>query len=315
MKGVGTTVFAGLCAAVPLALAIGCRFEPRDPEKDDTPTSGRVLVLADEDCRAVIDQELLVFSALYPNAEVNVRYMAEAQLVKAMLNDSVRCVVTTVAPGAEQAAYFKKRQLSAPVVPIYKAGIAVVVNKASRLKYLGLDQIAALLGKTDALQITTDLDHSPNLDSLTALFSGTGSGVARLLADSLHLANIRARAMPNVAAVVDQVARDPRAIGFLPFEAISDLDNPEMLALQQQVRLLPIAHRSGEAPILPSQSSLADGSYPLRRTVNMVLTEGKSGLGTGFVSFVANHKGQRIILKLGVAPITVPPRNVEIVHP
>jgi phosphate transport system substrate-binding protein len=78
---------------------------------------------------------------------------------------------------------------------------------------------------------------------------------------------------------------------------------------------LPIAHRSGEAPILPSQSSLADGSYPLRRTVNMVLTEGKSGLGTGFVSFVANHKGQRIILKLGVAPITVPPRNVEIVHP
>jgi phosphate transport system substrate-binding protein len=45
----------------------------------------------------------------------------------------------------------------------------------------------------------------------------------------------------------------------------------------------------------------------------MLLTEGKSGLGTGFVSFVANHKGQRIILKLGVAPINVPPRNIQIV--
>jgi phosphate transport system substrate-binding protein len=46
----------------------------------------------------------------------------------------------------------------------------------------------------------------------------------------------------------------------------------------------------------------------------MVLAEGKSGLGTGFVSFVANHKGQRIILKLGLAPHKIPAREVEIVH-
>jgi phosphate transport system substrate-binding protein len=66
--------------------------------------------------------------------------------------------------------------------------------------------------------------------------------------------------------------------------------------------------------VLPSQSTLADGSYPLRREVYMILAEGKSGLGTGFVSFVANHKGQRIILKLGIAPHKVPAREVEIVH-
>ncbi len=64
------------------ASAAGCRFTAPDPGKDDTPTSGRVLVLADADCRPVIDQELLVFSALYPKAEVQVRYMDEADLVK-----------------------------------------------------------------------------------------------------------------------------------------------------------------------------------------------------------------------------------------
>jgi phosphate transport system substrate-binding protein len=64
----------------------------------------------------------------------------------------------------------------------------------------------------------------------------------------------------------------------------------------------------------PSQGTLADRSYPLRRQVVMVLAEGKSGLGTGFVSFVANHKGQRIILKLGLAPQKIPAREVEIVH-
>jgi phosphate transport system substrate-binding protein len=164
------------------------------------------------------------------------------------------------------------------------------------------------------LQASTDLERNLRLDTLAALFAGTGSGVARLLADSLGITAMRARALADVPAVVDQVARDTRAIGLLPFEAISDLDNPAMKALRGQVRLLPIAPASGKPAVLPSQSSLADGTYPLRRTVTMVLTEGKSGLGTGFVSFVANHKGQRIILKLGVAPITVPPRNVEIVH-
>src|SRR5690606_26441936 len=76
-------------------LGTGCKFTAPDPYVDDTPTSGKILVLADEDCRAVIDKELMVFSAFYRKAEVQVRYMSEADLLKAMLNDSVRCVITT----------------------------------------------------------------------------------------------------------------------------------------------------------------------------------------------------------------------------
>jgi hypothetical protein len=38
----------------------------------------------------------------------------------------------------------------------------------------------------------------------------------------------------------------------------------------------------------------------------MLVVENKSGLGTGFASFVAGHKGQRIILKRGLAPAHTP---------
>ncbi|HEX2617046.1 MAG TPA: hypothetical protein VHL57_05845, partial [Flavobacteriales bacterium] len=125
---------------------------------------------------------------------------------------------------------------------------------------------------------------------------------------------LRAQALANVDSVVAAVARDPRCIGFLPFALISDLDDPHMRALREQVKLLTVSASDGSPAVLPNQSTLADGQYPLRRTVNMLLTEGRSGLGTGFVSFVANHKGQRIILKRGLAPIKVPAREVEIVH-
>lgn len=305
---------ATLAAALFATLLGACGHSVPDPYKDDTPTSGRVLILADKDCRPVIDQELLVFNSIYRDAQVDVRYMDEAGLLKAMMNDSVRCVITSVVPGSDQQAYLDQRRLNARVVPIYKAGIAVVVNKDCPVQYLDLDQVAQLLGRAGDARVSTDLEGNYGLDSMTALFAGAGSGVARLLVDSLHIGALRARALADVPSVVAQVARDPLTIGFLPFETISDLDNPAMRALREQVRLLPVAGKPGTGPVLPSQSTLADGSYPLKRTVNMVLTEWKSGLGTGFVSFVANHKGQRIILKLGVAPITVPPRNVEIVH-
>ena len=83
--------------------------------------------------------------------------------------------------------------------------------------------------------------------------------------------------------------------------------------IARRLKLLPVARTVETKAVLPSQGTIADESYPLRRRMNMILIEGKSGLGTGFVSFVANHKGQRIILKLGVAPITVPSRNIQMV--
>lgn len=302
-----------LLVACGLLLLPGCRFTAPDPGRDDTPTSGRVLILADVDCKAVIEEEAMVFRNIYKDAEMDIRYMNEAQLLRSMMNDSVRCVITTVAPGGAQQAYYDKRRISTPIVPIYKAGIAVVVNKQSPLGHLDLRAIAELLGGASGKTEGTSPGATAAATDLRALFAGAGSGVARLLVDSLHLGPLRAQALADVPAVIAQVARDPLAVGFVPFEAISDLDNPAMRMLRDQVRLLPIARHPEGNPVPLTQASLADGSYPLQRTVNMMVTEGKTGLGTGFVSFVANHKGQRIILKLGVAPITVPPRNVEIV--
>lgn len=296
-----------------LALLAGCRFKGPDPAKDDTPTSGHILILADRDCRAVVDKELSVFSALYPKAEIQVRYLDEADLLPAMLNDSVRCVVTTLVPTGAQQAHYRKRNISTPVVPIYRAGIAVVVHRDSPVKYINLGQVAALLGKTDGVQVTTDAEDNRFLDSLRALFADAGSGVARQLRDSLRIGQLKAQALPDVAAVVEQVSRSTRVVGFLPFEAISDLDDPAVRALREQVRLLPIAKDAASLPVALNQSTLGDGTYPLMRTVNMVLTEGKSGLGTGFVSFVANIKGQRIILKQGLVPVKMPERNIQLV--
>jgi phosphate transport system substrate-binding protein len=52
--------------------------------------------------------------------------------------------------------------------------------------------------------------------------------------------------------------------------------------------------------------------YPLRRQVIIISREARTGLGSGFATFVASDKGQRIILKAGMVPAKMPVRIVEV---
>lgn len=290
-------------------IMLGCGSNaPSSPTTDDTTTTGHVLVLADEDLKPIVEAEAFVFLSEYPEAELDIRYMPEAQLLKGMLNDSVRCVVTTATPGGDQEGFFRSRNINAEAVPICMDAIAVVVNKTCNTERLDLAELKRMLQKEPRAE------QEPALR--TALIAGSGGGAVRTLVDSLQLdaANMKARAAPDAEALVASLERDSSLCGLIPFAAISDMDNPKMKAFRERVKLLPIARTDTSKAILPTQGTLADGTYPLRREVYMLLTEAKSGLGTGFVSFVANHKGQRIILKSGLAPHKVPAREVEIVH-
>lgn len=286
-----------------LALLGACASPPPDPRVDDIPTKGDVLILVEEDFRSIMEAEILAFENTYAEAHVRVRYLPQAELLKAMLNDSVRAVFTTCLPGAEQEAYFRTRSLSPDVVPVLTDGIAAVTAILPETKSVSVDSIrSGLTGAGDHLVV----------------FDGTGTGVVRTVVDSLFggdPSSVRnASAVPGVDSLVHRVAASPGIVGLLAFSRISDLDDPRCRALRANVALCAVSPSGNGPAVMPNQSTLADGSYPLRRTLYALVTEGRSGLGTGFVSFVAGHKGQRIILKSGLAPVRVPAREVEILN-
>ncbi|MBL7954647.1 MAG: substrate-binding domain-containing protein [Flavobacteriales bacterium] len=288
-----------LCYLLPLAL-VACKGKAPDPQRDDVPTKGDILIVADEDAQRIIEAQLLVFQSIYADATVRVRYLPESDLRGAMRNDSVRVVFTSTLPGAEEVAFFRSRNLFPDDVPVLTDAIAVVKGLGASVDSISLEEIKqALIGAS----------------STRVLFEDARSGVLRSVVDSLLAGD--AGALKNVAAVegadslLARLARTPDAIGLIAFAHISDLDDPACRALRERMTLCRVSSKG--AAILPNQSTLADGQYPLRRKLYAVLKEGKTGLGTGFVSFVAGHKGQRIILKSGLAPQTVPGRDVELV--
>lgn len=283
-----------------MLLLVACKGTAPDPERDDIPTKGDILIVADKDLERIIESQRYVFESVYAEARVRVRYMPEVALRKAMRNDSVRVVFTATLPGADEVAFFRSRNLYPDDVPILTDGIAVLKAPGVEQDSVSVDQLRAILSGGTAGRILVD---------------DVQGGVLRYVVDSL-LAG-RADAVKNVQVVngmdslIARLTADPEAIGLISFIHISDLDDPACRALRNRFTLCRVS--AGGAALLPSQTYLADGQYPLRRKLYAVLKEGKTGLGTGFVSFVAGHKGQRIILKSGLAPQTIPGRDVELV--
>lgn len=299
------------------ALFCACSAKGPDPYTDDVPTKGHVLILADEGIRPLMERQEEVFESIYTKAVLDIRYLPAAELLQAMMNDSVRCIFASLQTGGEQETWLRSKQRVARPVPICTDGIAVIANKGRSLKAMSIEQLRVLLRAGNAWPTWAVLD-STSTDRVALVFDGEGSGVMRSLADSLfpgEAVSLNGLTALGAEGVVARVSADLNSIGLLPFSAFSDLDTPAMLRLRDEVDLVPISASTDlSLALLPSQSTLADGYYPLRRTLYAILTEPKSGLGTGFVSFVAGHKGQRIILKQGLAPQHVPARDVEIVH-
>jgi phosphate transport system substrate-binding protein len=117
-------------------------------------------------------------------------------------------------------------------------------------------------------------------------------------------------AVKSNAAVVDYVSSHPEALGLIDVSWISDRDDATTNTFLGSVKVVGLS--TGGEYYKPFQAYLSQRQYPLLRDVYLISREGRTGLATGFTAFVASDKGQRVILKSGLVPATMPVRIVEI---
>jgi phosphate transport system substrate-binding protein len=109
---------------------------------------------------------------------------------------------------------------------------------------------------------------------------------------------------------VDYVSKNKNALGLIGVEWISDSDDSTTNTFLSKVKVVGV---SGDSiHFQPYQAYMALKHYPLTRTITTINREGRTGLGTGFVAFFASERGQRIVLKAGLVPKTMPLRIVQV---
>ncbi len=293
-----------------MLLLASCADRDKSGKVLDNNTSGTITIAVDESLKPIIDAEVDTFEAIYRNAHINVVYTTEAEAVLAMLQDSARMAIVTRNLTTEEVEYLKKQQLTPKTNKIAKSGIAVIVHRENPDTLLTLDDFKKILTGTNNL---TALHKKYTTQNAVVVFDQPTSGIVRYLRDSV----VRFDSLPAYcyavngnAQVIDYVSKNRQAFGLIDVSWVSDSDDSTANAFLRSVKVVGIARE--DEYFQPYQAYIANKSYPLLRDALILSREARMGLGTGFTAFVASEKGQRVVLKSGIVPATMPIRIIQV---
>ena len=283
---------------------------------EDNPTSGNVSISVDESYRPILEAEVDAFEAAYGDAKIRSNYKSEGEVMKdLMASDSCRFAVISRLLTAEETKYFESLALHPQVTKIAIDAVAIIINKENKNDSLTLEQLKDIFsGKTF---IWKQLESKSANDTINVVFDSKTSGNARFIKEQFlnneEVFPKNCYALNGNKEVIDYVSSHPNALGVIGVSWISDKDDTTAVHFMKNLNVVSVASKySPDIFYKPYQAYVAQGAYPLTRDVYVIKREARAGLGTGFVAYIASDKGQRIILKAGMVPATMPVRLVEI---
>jgi len=295
-------VFPAFLMFVLLFLVYSCG---NNKQESRTYTSGATKILADESFRPIVEDELYVFQNTYPRAEINMEYYPENVLLNRFLNDSARVAVLSRKLSPEELKVFERRKLVPRVTRFAIDAVALITHKSSKDTAITVQEII-------------DIMQEKAGQSRQLFFDNPNSSTVRYLIDLAHVKALPSKgvyALKSNAEVIEYVYNNPGTIGVIGVNWIEQLekDLEQYVASIKALSVKNVPGKEGSDKFYrPTQSNLALGTYPLTRSLYIINCEGGPGLGAGFASFLAGEKGQRIVLKSGLLPDSIPSREILI---
>jgi phosphate transport system substrate-binding protein len=309
-----TAAAAGVIIMTSMLIIPACKNRGTAALKE-TPTSGNIRIAADDSFQPIIKAELDTFTALYPYATITPVYMPENELVAFFLNDSVKVITSSWTPTEEQRKVLLDIQTVVRTTVVAYDALAIVLHRSNADSLLTYKNVKDIF--TGAITDWKQINPSSRLGQISIVFDNVRSGNIRYFRVKFELPE---ELGPNFYAVksnpevIDYVSQTPGALGIVSVNWISDEDDPRSFSMINKIKVAAISQEylDRTSYYLPLQGHIYDKSYPFVREVNMHSRESYTGLGSGFVSFVAGEKGQRIILKSGLVPATMPIRIIQV---
>ena len=289
-----------------------CKKKPKD-EREDTLNKGIINIACDENFKNLMDAEINAFEAHNKLAIVNPIYSNENEVIRLLIEDSVRLAVTTRGLNAKEQKTVEEKRMFIRKFLIAFDGITFISNKANTDSLIGLPTIKKILtGEiTEWSQINP---HSP-LGTIRVIFESNQSGVLRYVVDSMvrrESLSPHLYAMNNSDELIEKICELPNTIGILGSNLINDEGRRKTLDLQDKFRLMRIGKEENvtlQNTYLPYAGDIKNEDYPLWRAVYVLLSDPRSGLASGFSIFLAHDVGQMVILKSGLLPAVTDPQN------
>lgn len=273
---------------------LACKQPNKEPISD-SPNQGTIHISVEQSFKPFMDEQLKVFAASFPDANVIVHYKSEIECLRDFVEDSTRMIFVTRGLFKKEEADFKKQLGFAPTFGIlaYNA-VAVLVNKQSKDSIFTMKDLQNRLIGQDNGPIVMD---GNNL-----------TGIVRFIKDSLAKNNTLGKnviAAKGSNAVLEYISTHPAAIGFVGMNWIGDTYDARQELYRKKVKTALI-----ECTLCiekgyytqPSQSTIGKGQYSLTLPIYFILKENAPGLGSGLLNFMSQERGQLIFRRSFLVP-------------
>jgi len=290
-----------------LAALQSCQQNTKKAAPLDSFTSGTANFEADESFSPIIDEELYIFKAMLPDANPVITYKPETEVVNSLMNDKTRLIILSRNLDTAELGVLKRRTLVADVNKFAIDAVALIVNQASNDTTISLGEIKSMLNGKSKTGKSIVFDN-PNSSLVRYLKTLSGN-------NELKQKNIYA--LKSSKEVIRYISTHPDAIGITGFNWLNDPDKDYAEAVDK-VKIVGVRDENSKTHpneyFKPSQTTLVEHTYPLSRSLYVIDCTGRKGLGASFASFLASERGQRIILKSGLLPDSIPSREINITH-
>lgn len=283
--------------------------------QNETPTRGKIKIAVDESFQPLIDTEVFTFTHLYENAHINPEYKPEYDVINDFMNDSVKVMVTSKKLSDYQIQLLRDTLIVARTTTYAYDALALVSNRKNNDTLLNYNTVRDIF--TGKIKNWNEINPKSKSGVIRVIFDNTRSGNIRYFKELFEINDSLPDnffAVNNNPEVLDFVSRNQDALGIVSVNWISDSDDSLSMSFIDKVNVIAVSQQfiNDGNYYRPYQGSIYDKSYPFVREIYLISRETFAGLGSGFINWAASEQGQRIVLKSGLVPATMPIRLVQI---
>jgi phosphate transport system substrate-binding protein len=287
------------------------------PATNETPTRGKIHIVADESFQPLIETEVFTFTHLYKGAQIKPLFKPEYDVINDFMNDSVKVIVTSKKLSDSQIQYLRDTLIIARTSTFAYDALALITNRSNKdtlIKYNAVKDI--FLGK---IKKWSDINEKSKLGDIKVIFDNNKSGNIRYFKELFDIKDSLGRnfyAVNNNAEVINFVSRNPNSLGIISVNWISDKNDSLTMSFINKVNVVAVSQQyvNDGSYYRPQPGFIYDKEYPFVREIYLISRETFAGLGSGFINWACAEQGQRIVLKSGLVPATMPIRLVQIKH-
>jgi phosphate transport system substrate-binding protein len=268
-------------------------------KKIDRFDNGTIYISCDESFKPVIDAEVEVYQASYPDAHINVQYKPEADCLRDFGVDSIKMIIATRGFSERERQFMIDSLKVGPVqATVAHDAIAVIIHPEAKDSFFTMDRIRDLV--------------SGNLkENLIPVFDGLkATSTVRFMIDSVLKGKNLGKNVVGAQSsegVIDYVSKTPNAVGFIGVSWVGNKEDTSQQSFLKKIRLARLESTdSANAYVLPVQYLIYTKSYPMVRDLVYVLREQQYGLGGAFANFLKSDRGQLIFRRAYLQPAKKP---------